>query len=193
MADPARRLATYDDILALPEHVTGEIIAGELYTQPRPAGPHTVVASALGGDLFGLFERGRGGPGGWIILDEPELHLDDEILVPDLAGWKLERLPVEARTGTFFTVVPDWVCEVLSPRTATRDREVKAPCYARHGVKHLWLVDPVIGHVDAYVRSEQGWLWLGTWSDADARVPPFDAVALDLSLLWASAGGPIRE
>jgi Uma2 family endonuclease len=194
MVDAARPPATYADILALPEHLTGEIIAGELYTQPRPAGPHTIVASELGVDLGGLFGRARGGgPGEWIILARPELHLDDEILVPDLAGWKRERLPVEARTGAFFTVSPDWVCEVLSPSTATRDRIVKAPCYARHGVDHLWLVEPVVGHVDAFVRREEGWLWLGTWSDADARVPPFEAVALDLSFVWAAAGGPKRE
>jgi len=192
MAEPARRRATYEDILALPEHVTGEIIAGELYTQPRPAGPHTMVASELGVDLGGSFGRDRGGPGGWIILDEPELHLDDEILVPDLAGWKRERLPVEERTGTYFTVVPDWVCEVLSPSTTTRDREVKAPAYARHGVDYLWFVDPVGCFVDGYERREEGWLWLGTFSEADARIPPFDAVGLDLRALWASVGGPHR-
>jgi len=194
MAEPARRRATYEDILALPEHLTGEIIAGELYTQPRPAGPHTVVASELGGDLVGRFGRGGGGPGGWVILHEPELHFGDgEVLVPDLAGWKVERLPVEARVGAFFTVVPDWVCEIHSPRTATRDREVKAPCYARNGVNHLWLVEPVVGHVDAFARREAQWLWLGSWSEVEARVPPFDAVALDLASLWASIGGPRRE
>lgn len=194
MAEPARRRATYEDILALPERMTGEIIGGELYTQPRPAGPHTVVASGLGGDLLGMFDRGRGGPGGWVILDEPEIHFSDgEILVPDIAGWKLERLPVEARVGTFFTVVPDWVCEVLSPRTATRDREIKAPCYARHGVNHLWLVEPILGHIEAFARREEGWLWLGTWSDAGARVPPFDEVTLDLRTIWAAIGGPKQE
>lgn len=180
MADPAIRRATYEDIIALPEHVTGE------------TGPHTFVASALGGDLVGLFGR-RGGPGGWFILDEPELHLGDEVLVPDIAGWKRERLPVEARTGSCFTVVPDWVCEVLSPRTARRDRMVKAPSYARHGVNHLWLVDPIIGHIDAFARREEGWLWLGSWSESDAKIPPFEAVGLDLCTIWALVGGPTPE
>jgi Uma2 family endonuclease len=119
MAEPGR--ATYEDILALPEHVTGEIIAGELHTQPRPAGPHGVVATKLGGRIDGAFGDGEGAPGGWIIIFEPELHLADEILVPDIAGWKVERLPVEARMGAYFTIVPDWVCEVLSSRTAIRD------------------------------------------------------------------------
>lgn len=191
--DPARARATYEDILALPEHMTGEIIAGRLYTQPRPAGPHAIVSSGLGADLGAAFGRGRGGPGGWIILDEPELHFDDEVLVPDMAGWLVERLPVEERTGAYFTVVPDWVCEVLSPSTATRDREIKAPTYARHGVGQLWLVDPVLGHVDAHARREDGWLWLGTWSESGAKIPPFDAVELDLDWLWGQAGGPRRE
>lgn len=190
MAEPARRSATYEDILALPEHVTGEIIAGELHTQPRPAGPHTFVASELGVELGGRFGRGRGGPGGWFILHEPELHLGEEVLVPDIAGWKRERLPLEARIGSSFTVVPDWVCEVLSPGTARRDREVKAPSYAGHGVEHLWLVDPVVGHVDAFARRDEGWLWLGTWSDNDAKIPPFAEVGIDLRSIWELVGGP---
>jgi Uma2 family endonuclease len=192
MAEPARRRATYDDILALPEHMTGEIVAGELYTSPRPAGPHTIVASELGSEL-GPFGRGRGGPGGWFILDEPELHIGGDVLVPDLAGWKRERLPVEARMGSFFTVVPDWVCEVLSPRTTKRDREIKTPAYAAHGVEHLWLIDPSASQVDAYVRREDGWLWLGTWSENDARIPPFDAIGIDLRSIWELIGGPKSE
>lgn len=190
MAEPARRRPSYEDILALPEHLTGEIIGGELYTSPRPAGPHTFVASELGGELVSLYGRGRGGPGGWFILDEPELHLGDEILVPDLAGWRRERLPLEERRATYFSTVPDWVCEISSPRTAKRDRELKAPTYAGHGVEHLWLVEPIVGHVDAYARREEGWLWLGSWSDDDAKIPPFDAVGLNLRSIWELIGGP---
>jgi Uma2 family endonuclease len=191
MADPARRQATYADVLALPEAITGEIIDGELQAQPRPAGPHAVVATKLAGWLVVSFGDTNDGPGGWVIVFEPELHLGDDILVPDIAGWRAERLPMSERQGTFFTTVPDWACEVLSPRTATRDREVKAPCYARHGVAHLWLVEPIIGHIDAFERRD-GWVWLGTWSDAGAHIPPFDAIALDLAALWASVGGPQR-
>jgi hypothetical protein len=109
---------------------------------PRPPGPHAIVATKLAGRLVVSFGDAEEGPGGWVIIFEPELHLDDDILVPDIAGWKVERLPMSERQGPFFTIVPDWACEVLSPRTATRDREVKAPCYARHGVEHLWLVEP---------------------------------------------------
>jgi Uma2 family endonuclease len=191
MADPARRQATYADVLALPEGITGEIIAGELHTQPRPAGPHAVVATKLAGRLVVSFGDGEDGPGGWVIVFEPELHLGDDILVPDIAGWRASRLPMSERQGTYFTVVPDWACEVLSPRNATRDREVKAPCYARHGVGHLWLVEPIIGHIDAFAQRD-GWVWLGTWSDAGAHIPPFDAIALDLASLWSSIGGPHR-
>jgi Uma2 family endonuclease len=193
MAEPARRRATYGDIVALPEHMTGEIIAGELYTQPRPAGPHTFVASELGADLVAQFGRRGGGPDGWFILDEPELHLDGDVLVPDIAGWKRDRLPLEARIGSYFTVVPDWVCEVLSPRTAQRDREIKAPSHADHDVQHLWLVDPIAGHVDAFARREEGWLWLGSWSDSDAKIPPFDAVGLDLRSIWELVRGPTPD
>jgi Uma2 family endonuclease len=189
MAEPARH-ATYEDILALPEHVTGEVIEGELYTSPFPGGVHTVVASELGGELKSLV-RERGG--GWYMLDKPELHLGDDVLVPDLAGWKHERLPLEARTGAYFTIVPDWVCEVFSPWTTKRDREIKAPTYARHGVQNLWLVDPVAGHVDAYSRREDGWLWLGSWSDNDARIPPFDAIGIELQTIWEIIGGPKSE
>jgi len=190
-AETATRRATYADILALPEHVTGEIIGGTLYTQPRPAGPHTVVTSTLGAELTGEFGLGQRRTGGWIFLDEPELHLGEDVLVPDIAAWKLDRLPPEARRGAFFTVVPDWVCEVLSPSTARRDRQVKARAYASHGVRHLWLVDPMVGTIDALGRDEDKgtWEWLGSWSDADAKIPPFDPFGLDLAAIWAMAGG----
>src|SRR4051812_49194820 len=109
-ADPARRVATYADIVALPPHVVGEIVDGELSVSPRPASPHTAAASILGAELIGPFWKGRGGPGGWIILDEPELHLGANVLVPDLAGWRRERMP-QIPDAAAFTLAPDWVCE----------------------------------------------------------------------------------
>src|SRR3712207_5356771 len=99
--DMERKPATYADLEALPENVVGEIIAGELHVSPRPAAPHTVAASRLGGELLGPFDRGRGGPGGWILLFEPELHLGEEVLVPDFAGWRQERMPEPPRTAAF--------------------------------------------------------------------------------------------
>jgi Uma2 family endonuclease len=191
MDTPPKRRATYDDILALPETITGEIIDGELYTQPRPGGRHARVASRLGGRLVVSFEE-EDDPGGWVILFEPELHLGDDVLVPDIAGWRAERLPVAAFEGAFFTIAPDWACEVLSTRTAKRDREVKAPCYARHGIGHMWLVEPKAGRIEAFERRDD-WVHLNTWTDTGARIPPFEAIALDLAKLWASVGGPKRQ
>jgi len=188
-SQPAPRRATYEDLVALPEGVVGEIIGGVLYTQPRPAGPHTFVASGLGVDLGGPFDRGRGGPGGWYLAYEPELHLSEEVLVPDLAAWRVERLPAEARKNPFFSIVPDWVAEVASPSTTHRDRLLKVPVYAAHGVRHLWLVEPVDGRVEAYALEAGRWVWLGAWADeAAAAIPPFDAVPLDLIRLWQSTG-----
>jgi Uma2 family endonuclease len=182
---PPRGRATYDDIVALPEHVTGELIDGELHTQPRPAVPHARVASGLGMDLGGPFDRGRGGPGDWIILDEAELHLGDDVLVPDLSGFRRDRLTPAELDAPYFTTPPDWVCEVVSKSTATRDRMVKAPRYALHRVAFLWLVDPIEARIDAFERAGERWLWLGTWAEtADARIPPFDAVGLDLLRLF---------
>ena len=144
MADPARRLPAYADVLAAPPHLVAEIIAGELRLLPRPAKPHAVAAAALGEELGPPFKRGRGGPGGWMILDEPELHLSSDIVVPDLAGWRSARMPYVTNDEPFFSLAPDWVCEVLSPSTAKLDRAEKLPLYAREQVAHAWLVDPLL-------------------------------------------------
>jgi len=118
MADPARRRATYEELLAVPGHLVAEIVNGELVTSPRPAPRQARAASSLGGELHGPFDRGRNGPGGWIILDEPELHLHGDVLGPDLAGWRRERMP-ELPEAAAFELAPDWACEVLSPATAS--------------------------------------------------------------------------
>ena len=138
---PTRRRATYQDVLAAPEHMIAQVIDGELVLMPRPSGPHAVAASLLAGELIPPFSRGKGGPGGWILLFEPELHLGEDILVPDLAGWRRERMPAVGDSA-YFTLAPDWVCEVLSPRTSKLDRARKLPVYAREQVGHVWLVDP---------------------------------------------------
>jgi Uma2 family endonuclease len=185
MGDPARRCATYEDLLAAPKNLVAEIIHGRLITQPRPAALHARAASSLGGELYGPFDRGRGGPGGWILLDEPELHLHGDILVPDLAGWRRERLP-ELPNATAFELAPDWTCEVLSPSTAATDRADKMPIYARERVRHVWLVAPEAKTLEAYRLEDGHWLLLGTWrDDATVRVEPFDAFALELAALWA--------
>ncbi len=183
---PAERFATYDDILDLPENLVGEIIAGQLYTHPRPAPRHALAASMVGGKLCDPFAEGRGGPGGWWILDEPELHLGADVLVPDLAGWRRERLPALPETA-WFEIPPDWVCEVLSPSTARTDRALKMPHYAGAGIPHLWLVDPDLHILEVYVlRGDGHWSLLAILEgDAEVRQPPFEAVAFSLGSLWS--------
>ncbi len=181
---PARRPATYEDLMAVPDHLVAEIVEGELYTSPRPAPRHATASSGIGGVLWGPFNSGRGGPGGWWILDEPELHLGRDVLVPDLAGWRRERMP-RLPDEAYFSLAPDWVCEVLSPSTAALDRVKKLTVYARERVPHAWLVDPIAQTLEV-LRLESGrWTILGTWAGADrVRAEPFDALDLELPLLW---------
>ena len=182
---PLGRPATYDDLVQVPDHLVAEIVDGELWTSPRPAPRHTEAASLLGGDLIGPYGRGKGGPGGWRILDEPELHLGADVLVPDIAGWRRERMPRLPETA-YFPVVPDWVCEVLSPSTAFLDRTRKLRIYAREGVRHAWLVDPVARTLEV-LRLEGGrWTVVATHGASEVvRVEPFDAIELELGALWA--------
>lgn len=188
-ADPARKRATYEDLLEVPDHLVAEIIDGSLRTQPRPAGPHAHAASVLGMDVGSPFHRGRGGPGGWVILYEPELHLGADILVPDLAGWRRERLP-EVPAAAFFELAPDWVAEVLSPSTSLWDRRSKLPLYARAGVAHLWLVDPAAQSVEVFQLDGASYRLLTVHGEDDVvRLPPFDAVELSLGALWVPQQG----
>lgn len=179
-----REPATYADLEALPENVVGELIAGELYASPRPPCLQTWAASVLGMELGGAFHRARGGPGGWTMLDGPELRLGHDVLVPDLAGWRRERMPRVPRTPAF-TLAPDWLCEVLSPSTARLDRAAKLPVYAREGVKHVWLVDPESRMLEVF-RLEGGHYSLRvTHSGTDrVRAEPFEALELELAALW---------
>ena len=185
MGEPAKRRATYPDLLEVPEHLVAEILDGALTTQPRPASRHALAASVLAMDLGAPFHRGRGGPGGWVLLDKPELHLHGDVLVPDLTGWRRERMP-EVPDAAAFELSPDWVCEVLSPSTAATDRAEKLPIYAREGVGHVWLVDPIARTLEACRLEGNRWLLLGTWrDDAKVRVDPCEAVELELGGLWA--------
>ena len=182
---PAARIATCDDLLALPPHRVGEIVDGTLYSPPRPVPKHARSSSVMGGKLMMPFDEGRGGPGGWWILDEPEYHLEGHVLVPDLAGWRRERMPARP-DAAWFEQAPDWVCEILSPATARLDRVRKMPIYAQAGVSHLWLVDPELRTLEAYELRDGRWLLLASHAEDDAvRVPPFDAIELELTLLWA--------
>ncbi len=186
MSLAAKRGATYDDVLAAPENAVAEVLFGVLHTHPRPAARHTRASSRLGTELGGPFDRGRGGPGGWVLLDEPELHLGADILVPDLAGWRRERMPVFPHDAVYFTLAPDWICEVLSPSTAKIDRSDKLTIYAREGVGHAWLLDPVARTLEVFRLEGGRWVLHGVHGDeAPVRAEPFDALALDLASLWA--------
>lgn len=191
MGLPAQKWASYEDLFDLPDHLVGEIVAGELYTSPRPALRHATSASVLSADLGTPFMRGRGGPGGWWILAEPELHLGSDILVPDLAGWRRSRLP-EIPDDPYLTLAPDWVCEIHSPSTIRLDRIRKLPIYAREGVKHAWLVDPGARTLEILRLEGERWVIVGAHGgDARVRAEPFEAVELDLVDVWGEGrGGP---
>ena len=181
--DSTRR-ATYQDVLDAPAHQVAEIVDGTLYTHPRPAMPHALASSRLGIDLGGPFDRGRGGPGGWWIIDEPELHLGEDIMVPDLAGWRRERMPQYPDTA-YVTLAPDWVCEVLSPSTRKVDLLEKRPTYAREGVGHLWLIDPTDRTLESFELHEGQWLLIASAKDDDpVSIRPFDAITFSLADLW---------
>jgi hypothetical protein len=191
--DPApKRRATYQDVINSPKYMVAEIIGGELRLSNRPAGPATAVASTLGEELGPPFKRGRGGPGGWLILDEPELHFGDEIVVPDLAGWRRARLPL-VPDAAYITTPPDWICEVLSPSTERTDRAEKMPLYASVGVPYAWLVHPRRRTLEAFRLRDRKWVAISVHKDAErARIEPFDAIELDLAILWADVPLPTR-
>ncbi len=184
---PARRRATYADLLKAPEHMVAEIIDGDLYTSPRPASPHALAASAIGSDLFGPFHREPGdpaGPGGWWILFEPELHLGPDVVVPDLAGWRREQLP-RLPSVAYFTQVPDWVCEVVSPSTGAIDRVRKMRIYARERVSHAWLVEPLQRTLEVYRLEVDRWVVANTYSGTECvHAEPFEAIELQLVRWW---------
>jgi Uma2 family endonuclease len=184
MTNLAEKHATYQDIIDLPENRVGEIINGQLETHPRPAPKHALASSSIGGELISPFQRGKGGPGGWWILDEPECHLGSDVFVPDLAGWRKERMPSLPETA-WFEVVPDWICEILSPSTARIDRIVKMPIYAKLGVKHLWLIDPLLQTLEAYALQDSNWSLIATFADdANISIAPFAEHSFSLSVLW---------
>jgi Uma2 family endonuclease len=196
MGQPAEkpRRATYADLEAVPPGKVAELINGTLYVFPRPAPPHISASSVLGAELNGPFQRGRGGPGGWWILDEPELHFPEpaepggiQVVDPDLAGWRRERMPELPKTA-YFPLAPDWICEVLSASsTETHDRETKMPLYAANAVPWVWLVDPIQRTLEVYVLGEDGRWKEPTIHRGEDRVRavPFDAIELHLSDLWA--------
>jgi Uma2 family endonuclease len=179
-----RRPATYADVEAAPPHLVAEIIDGELVTHPRPSPRHGASASALAGELTGPFQKGRGGPGGWTFIVAPEISFGEQLLVPDIAGWRRERLQ-SYPDKNYLTVAPDWVCEILSGSTEKRDRTVKMRIYAEAGIPHLWLIDPRLQILEAFERTEGRWTKAGAWnSDDQVSTPPFEVTSFSLADLW---------
>ena len=182
--------ATYQDVLDAPPHKVAELIDGVLYTFPRPASPHGLASAVLGGELVAPFHRGRGGPGGWWVLDEPELHLGEDVLVPDMAGWRRTRVP-KFPDAAYWTIRPDWLCEVLSPSTRATDLGPKRDIYAREGVPHMWLIDPRERSLEAFELREGDWVRLTRlMGDQPVSLPPFEAVSFPLGELWMDPGAP---
>jgi Uma2 family endonuclease len=183
-APTVRRPATYQDVLDAPESMVAELIDGALHLHPRPSLPHGLASSSLGDELVSPFQKGRGGPGGWWIVIEPELHLGPNVLVPDLAGWRRERMPTFP-TAAWTDLVPDWACETLSPGTRRIDLTDKRRLYANAGVGHLWFVDPIGRTLEAFALRNGEWTLIAALKDdEEVRVPPFDAISFPLSVLW---------
>ena len=178
---PLKTGATYDDLREVPDNFVAEMFDGELYAMPRPAVPHARAASVLGVKLGGPFDSG---PGGWVILDEPELHFGNDVLVPDLAGWRRERVPT-LPADAYLTLAPDWICEVLSASTETLDRGKKLRIYAREGVAHAWLLDPLRQTLEVLRLESARWIEVAAHEGrTGVRAAPFDAIELELGALW---------
>ena len=184
MARPAQRTATYEDLVTVPKHLVAEILFGELVTHPRPAPRHAVVVTRLSGILSQPFDLGVRGPGGWVFMVEPELHLGKHVVVPDFAGWQRERLP-QLPEAAWIEVAPDWICEVLSPSTERYDRGDKRLIYAEAGVSHVWHVDPTLKMLEVFALRDGKWLLLDVFRDhAEVAAPPFSEPPFPLNLLW---------
>ena len=192
--------ATYEDLIAVSEPFIGELVDGQLIVSPRPAIRHSAATMAISVRVSGALQFGQGGggekkPPDWWFLFEPELHFGSKpnVVVPDLAGWRRERLPARPDTA-FITLSPDWVCEVVSPSTARVDRVLKMALYSREGVRHLWLVDPIARTLEVYRLDDVSWVVAGTYGgNAPVRVEPFDTVELDLSEWWLTEHDEPKE
>ena len=188
-----RKAAAYEDLVSVPDHLVAEILDGELFTSPRPAFRHARAASMLGANVMGRFDGPEGGdesPGGWWFLFEPELHFDRDVIVPDIAGWRRDRVPM-LPDAPWFDVAPDWVCEVISPSTESIDRGRKLRIYAREGVSHLWLLNPVAKTLEVYRLADGNWILVKTLvGDEVVLAEPFADVEMEMSHWWLAEAPP---
>jgi Uma2 family endonuclease len=190
MPNTAKRKAVYEDLYDLPENMTGEIIEGEIHAFPRPHYRHGRVAYRLNVRIGAPYDLGDGGgPGGWVFVVEPEVMLGENLLVPDVAGWQLERLP-KLPQKNWSTVPPDWVCEILSPNTRGHDRIKKMPIYGQYGVKHAWLIDPVERTLEVFQLDGGRWVAIGFYGGKDiVRAEPFVEAEINLGDFWMEEEG----
>jgi len=192
MSAPARKMngcKTWEDLDNVPEDFVGEIVGGELVLMPRPNEPYEQAQSRLSFKLGGPFDLGDGGPGGWVIRTEPRIRFGEDIRIPDLAGWRAERFERTLRGPHL--IIPNWICEILSSGTARIDRTTKLSLYARHGVRHYWIVDPEVQTLEVYRLEGKVWVVAATFGgDERVRAEPFDAIELPLSLLWMPKPAP---
>jgi Uma2 family endonuclease len=186
VSQPKRR-ATYEDLMEVPDTKVAEIIDGELIVSPRPASLHAYAATVLGSRVCESFHGepdDPSRPGGWWILLEPELHFGDDVVVPDWVGWRRSSMPVFPN-APYFTRAPDWICEVVSPSTGRVDRSRKMRVYARAGVGHLWLVDPLARTLEVFRLEDERWIVAAVHAEQESvRVEPFEAVELALARWW---------
>jgi len=183
---PISSPATYQDVLDAPPNNVAEIVDGKLYIHPRPAPAHAIASTRLGNRIGTPFDFGDGGPGGWWIIAEPELHLSEDIVVPDIAGWRRERMPRVPATA-YFMLVPDWVCEVLSPSTRRFDLGGKNSVYAREGVSYFWLVDPDNRSLEAFKLRKGEWALIDRlFNNELVSLPPFEEISFSLGDLWVT-------
>ncbi|MDD9910278.1 MAG: Uma2 family endonuclease [Ahrensia sp.] len=190
MSKPLKQSDLYAQLEALPPNMVGEIIDGELLAMPRPAARHAVSAASLGIEIGGPYQRGRGGPGGWIFMNEPELHFGIQVTVPDIAGWRRERMQ-SIPEGVAITIPPNWVCEVLSPSTEKYDRGAKRRIYLSAGVEYLWLLNPISRVLETFIASDDEWKIGPTFASGDTvSAVPFDAISFPIDYLW---GDPVAE
>ena len=191
--ETTKRPATYADLKAVSPELVAEILDGELVTHPRPAPPHVTGDTALIIELGGPFQKGRGGPGGWIFLGKPEIHPGPHVVVPDVAGWRRERMPHMPRTA-YYETAPDFICEDISKSTEGDDRGRKRRIYATFEVPYLWYLDPVAQLLEAFMLRGKQWVLFETYQDGDeVKAPPFDAVPFRLSNLWPVPSAPSEE
>jgi Uma2 family endonuclease len=176
--------ATYQDVLDAPENMVAELLDGELFLSPRPGEPHARAEIRISSFLTSRFEWGEsGGPGGWVFRVEPEIHIEDKVVVPDVAGWRKERFVKPEKP--YYEVIPDWLCEIASPSTAKIDRKHKLPLYLESGVQFVWLVDPVMRALDVYGALAGKWYVAQSFAENEvARAKPFEEIDFDLTLLW---------